>query len=274
MARKAVIAAILGAVATTVAAAVAGPVIGWADPTPAARTRTAGIPLNVRAAPSATAQRIRALPDGSALALACRVTGQRIAGTVRTTADWDRLDGGGYVSDAYVVRPHPPRRCAGPTGVPERDRFLARAAPLARQGMRTYAVPASVTLAQAILESGWGASALSREHDNFFGIKCFRGVPGPIAAACHTYRTHECDRKGRCHATRASFRGYRSMRDSFRDHGRFLTVNSRYRDAFRHSHAPDRFARAVAAAGYATSPAYGGDLVELMRRYDLYRYDR
>ncbi|HEY3503778.1 MAG TPA: sporangiospore maturation cell wall hydrolase GsmA [Actinocatenispora sp.] len=274
MPSKAVVVALVGAVVTAVTAAVVGPMIGWADPAPTAKARTAGTPLNVRTAPSVTAARLRTLPDGSALALACRVSGQRITGVVRTTTDWDRLDGGGYVSDAYVVRPRRPGTCPGRTGVPERDRFLAQAAPLAQQGMRTYAVPASVTLAQAILESGWGASALSRDHDNFFGIKCFHGVHGPIAAACHTYRTHECDRKGRCHATRASFRGYWSMRDSFRDHGRFLTVNSRYRGAFRHSHAPDRFARAVAAAGYATSPAYGRDLVELMRRYDLYRYDR
>lgn len=274
MPRKAVIAAVTGTAVAVVTAAVAGPVIGWADEATTARARTAGPALNVRAAPAASARRLRTVADGSELAPACRVPGQRITGAVRTTSDWDRLTDGGYVSDAYVERPHRPRACPGPAGEPDRDGFLARAAPLARQGMRTYRVPASVTLAQAILESGWGASELSRDHANYFGIKCFHGVHGPIAAACHTYRTHECDEAGRCRSTSASFRAYRSMRDSFRDHGRFLTVNSRYRNAFRHSRAPDRFARAVAAAGYATSPTYGRRLVELMRRYDLYRYDR
>nr|BFE89316.1 hypothetical protein GCM10020093_119180 [Planobispora longispora] len=62
--------------------------------------------------------------------------------------------------------------------------------------------------------------------------------------------------------------------DSFKDHGRFLASSARYRAAFAHTADPDRFARKIAKAGYATDPGYPAKLIKLMRTYDLYRYDR
>lgn len=150
--------------------------------------------------------------------------------------------------------------------------FIARVAEPARAGMRQYRVPASVTIAQAILESGWGGSGLTRRDHNFFGIKCF-GSPGTIAVGCRSYATSECGSSG-CYRTSAQFRAYRHATDSFADHGRFLVVNDRYRNAFNYTSNPDRFAVEIHKAGYATSPTYAQNLTKIMKQYDLYRFDR
>lgn len=168
-----------------------------------------------------------------------------------------------------------------PTSVPARtavagpvdtEAFLRRVAKPARRSHQRHQVPASVTIAQAILESGWGRSRLASVDRNYFGIKCSAGQPGPIASGCRSYETSEHDGKG-YHRVIAKFRVYRTVGGSFRDHGAFLKNNTRYRAAFRYSRAPERFARAIAAAGYATSPTYADSLIGLMRRYDLYRFD-
>ncbi|MBG0818619.1 glucosaminidase domain-containing protein [Planomonospora sp. ID82291] len=138
--------------------------------------------------------------------------------------------------------------------------------------MRATGVPASVTLAQAILESGWGRSTLSTRDRNYFGIKC-SGGPAGRAAGCRDYPTTECG-SGGCGKTTASFRTYRTAADSFADHGDFLASNRRYRAAFAHTGDPDRFAQEIAKAGYATDPAYPGKLTALMRTHGLYGYDR
>ena len=141
----------------------------------------------------------------------------------------------------------------------------------AQASQREFKVPASVTLAQAILESGWGKSKLAVQDRNYFGIKCFGG-PGGYAAGCRDYPTTECG-SGGCGKTTASFRTYRTAADSFADHGAFLVSNSRYRPAFAHTGDPDRFAQEIAKAGYATDPAYPTKLIGLMRTHDLSRYD-
>jgi flagellar protein FlgJ len=152
------------------------------------------------------------------------------------------------------------------------SRFIAGLAGAAQASARRYHVPASVTLAQAILESGWGASGLSTADRNYFGIKCLNGVRGPIAVACHTHPTTECG-GGRCWPTAASFRVYRTVADSIVDHGRFLVVNPRYTRAFAYRDHPDQFAAALQRCQYATSPTYARSLQALMRQYHLYRYD-
>lgn len=175
--------------------------------------------------------------------------------------------------------PHPTpvhaSQAAAVTGTVDTAAFLRRVARPARDGYRAYRVPASVTIAQAILESGWGRSGLAVNDSNYFGIKCSGGKFGTIAIGCHDYPTSEYDRRTRRYKkVTASFRVYRSAGGSFRDHGAFLRYNSRYAPAFRYSRAPERFAQAIAAAGYATSPTYASSLIRLMRQYNLYRYDR
>jgi len=137
--------------------------------------------------------------------------------------------------------------------------------------MHQYTIPASVTIAQAILESGWGRSTLTRFDHNYFGMKCF-GDPGPIAIGCRDYATHECNSSG-CFPTTASFRAYVDATQSYADHGRLLGTVARYHAALQYVHDPDRYALALQQAGYATSPTYAANLISLMRRYDLYRYD-
>ena len=129
-----------------------------------------------------------------------------------------------------------------------------------------------MTIAQSILESGWGRSGLTRRDHSYFGIKCF-GTPGTIAVGCRTYATTECE-GDRCFPTTAAFRAYRNAAGSFADHGNFLKVNSRYQNAFKYSTNPDQFAREIHKAGYATSPSYANDLIALMKQYNLYRYDK
>ena len=136
--------------------------------------------------------------------------------------------------------------------------------------MARYRVPASVTIAQAILESGAGASTLTRLDHNVFGMKCF-GSPGSVAIGCRGYATFEC--QPGCSSTHASFRAYTDIADSFIDHGQMLATLSRYQRCFAYAHDPDRFAQALQDAGYATDPHYARSLIRLMQQYNLYRYD-
>ncbi|MFD8496564.1 glucosaminidase domain-containing protein [Amycolatopsis sp. NPDC059657] len=145
--------------------------------------------------------------------------------------------------------------------------FIDSAGPAAQRGKADYGVPASVTVAQSILESGWGRSAVN---NNYFGIKCGSSGPGPIALGCADFITLEC-----CpvHEVLASFRTYASMEDSFRDHGLFLASRARYAKAFAYPDDPNQFIREVHAAGYATDPGYSDKVIGLMQKYGLYRFD-
>jgi flagellar protein FlgJ len=254
---------------TGTAARAAGPVAGT--------VRTADGAVNVRAGASRSAAVAGRLANGAAVAIVCGVAGERVAGTVRTTNQWDRLTSGRYVSHAYVVSGAVPV-CAGsaaPTSGANLTtaQFIAAAVPGAQQGWREFGVPPSVTIAQAILESGWGRSGLAANDRNYFGIKCFDGRYGTIASGCHAYATSECTKAGTCYRTTATFRTYRTMADSFRDHGNFLRVNSRYRPAFQYTRNADAFLYQIWKAGYATDPQYVPKTRALMASYDLYRYD-
>jgi flagellar protein FlgJ len=233
--------------------------------------------LNVRRNASTWHDPVDRLLAGAVVAARCQLAGESIDGSVRTTSQWLQIGDVGYITDAYVD--WAPRRPALPWCDPPADpaprrqpAFIDWAGEHARAGWVQYQVPASVTVAQSINESGWGRSGLTVTGNSYFGIKCF-GTPGPLAAGCRPYNTSECDDRG-CFPTTATFRVYDSASDSFVDHGRFLTVNSRYRPAFAHTADPDRFAREIHRAGYATDPTYSDKLIALMREHDLYRFDR
>lgn len=243
---------------------------------PGAVVRTGGSALNIRDNASTWNSPVGQLANGAAVAARCQLDGENVAGRARTSSRWLRV-AGGYVSDAYVHWPSGRPTldwCDQPADPPpgSRARFVEWAAEQAAASRQAYGVPVSVAIAQAINESGWGGSSLSTEGNAYFGIKCF-GIPGPIAAGCRPYATSECGPNG-CGPTVDTFRVYASAAGSFRDHGRFLTVNSRYRPAFDHTDDPDRFAREIHKAGYATDPSYSDKLIGLMRQYDLYRFDR
>lgn len=157
------------------------------------------------------------------------------------------------------------------SGVTLPTSFIAASAAPAQRSQREWKVPASVTIAQAILESGWGRSGLSRNDHNYFGIKCT--TRGPLAIGCRSYPTTEVLPDGTSVKIKASFRVYASAADSFSDHGRFLATSSRYRAAFRYTTDPNRFIAEVAKAGYATSPTYAAHIQRLIATYQLDRYD-
>lgn len=133
---------------------------------------------------------------------------------------------------------------------------------IAMREMKTHKIPASITLAQGLLESGAGNSALAREAKNHFGIKCHKGWKG------ETY-TMDDDAKDEC------FRKYDNVEDSFRDHSEFLCTHSRYAALFDLEITDYRgWAKGLKAAGYATNPKYAQLLIDRIDLYDLTKYDR
>ncbi|MBG0567515.1 sporangiospore maturation cell wall hydrolase GsmA [Actinoplanes aureus] len=245
------------------------------------RVRSSDGSVNVRRGPSTQSAGAGRFTNGAALKLVCSTTGTRVSGTVRTSSQWDRLTDGRYISHAYVVsaavkacpaaKPAPAVATPAPVLTPEQ--FIKAAVPGAQQGWRQYGVPPSVTIAQAILESGWGKSSLSATDRNYFGIKCQAGYYGPHATGCHVYKTNECTKAGRCFETSDAFRTYASMARSFRDHGHFLRNNKRYAPAFTYTKDANKFIWQVWKAGYATDPKYYTKVTGIMATYDLYRYN-
>lgn len=235
-------------------------------------------PLNARSGAHLSSPKVGTIANGAALVVSCVVWGDTINGTQGTTGAWNRLINGWFVSDAYVQwRPSKPFLpwCGQATAsVPPGTTagFIAMTVKPAQASMRADKVPASVTIAQAILESGWGRSSLNRYDHNFFGMKCF-GSPGAIALGCRYYGTTECGPSG-CYSTTDTFRAYRNDTDSYVDHGRALATLPRYRAAFAYTNNPDQFAREIHKAGYATDPNYANSLISLMKQFNLYQYNK
>lgn len=157
-----------------------------------------------------------------------------------------------------------------PGAKPREAAFILEAAQAARVSQRETGIPASVTIAQAILESNWGTSRLSREGQNYFGIKA-RERPGNAGVVW--FDTWEVI-NGQNVVVNAPFRAYASMADSFIDHGRFFVENPRYAAALDARDDAREFAVRIQQAGYATDPAYSDKLIRLMDRFNLYAYDR
>ena len=123
-------------------------------------------------------------------------------------------------------------------------------------------VPASITLAQGILESGAGLSELAVKGNNHFGIKCHSGWTGP---SMHL----DDDRKAEC------FRVYASADESFRDHSDFLRYKDRYKFLFDLDRTDYKgWAYGLKQAGYATDPKYAAKLIQYVEDYGLARYDQ
>jgi hypothetical protein len=148
--------------------------------------------------------------------------------------------------------------------------FLDSAAGAAIVASERTGVPASVTVAQAILESDWGRSQLSQSASNYFGIKALGGLGNDGVV---WMQTGEFDTEGQSYQTTSPFRAYRSLVDSLIDHDLMLSNSKRYADAMAAAGDPRQFAQELAEAGYATDPDYAAKLISLMDRYDLYRLD-
>ena len=150
----------------------------------------------------------------------------------------------------------------------DKTQFLAAAVPLAQASQRAYGVPASLKLAQAILETGWGTSELAIKGKNYFGIKAHRG---PGTAGIVWINTPEFV-NGRWIRINAAFRSYNTMAESFDDSSRYIKGSDRYRRCFE-TKDPKEFARRLQAAGWATDPTYADKLIRIMDNLNLYAYD-
>lgn len=147
--------------------------------------------------------------------------------------------------------------------------FFAELGPGARQSNIDTGIPASFTLAQAALESAWGASGLALQGKNLFGIKALGDWTGPTI----TMPTQEYI-NGQWEQIQAAFRKYDSWAQSLDDHARFFFVNPRYAPALAVRTDPDEFARQVQACGYATNPHYAELIIGIMQYNSLSRqYD-
>lgn len=119
-------------------------------------------------------------------------------------------------------------------------------------------IPASIKLAQGILESGYGGSPLAKKSNNHFGIKCGSGWSGKTVQY-----------KGSC------YRVFKNGNDAYKEHSSFLVKGSRYDDLFKLKRNDYKgWAKGLRKAGYATNPKYPSILIELIERYKLYNYDK
>ncbi|WP_321330875.1 glucosaminidase domain-containing protein [uncultured Bacteroides sp.] len=139
--------------------------------------------------------------------------------------------------------------------------YINKYSSLAVDQMKAHHIPASITLAQGLLESGAGYSELARTSNNHFGIKCGTNWQGPSVS-------HDDDARQEC------FRAYKSAADSYEDHSAFLKRGARYAFLFRLDITDYKaWARGLKQAGYATDPSYANRLITIIEDYELYKYD-
>ena len=140
--------------------------------------------------------------------------------------------------------------------------YIEKYAPIAVVEMHEYKIPASITLAQGILESGSGRSTLATKSNNHFGIKCHKGWKGD-------YVRHDDDELQEC------FRKYKYPENSYKDHSIFLTSRSRYSKLFElNIYNYKGWARGLKKAGYATDKKYPQKIITIIEDYKLYEFDK
>jgi flagellum-specific peptidoglycan hydrolase FlgJ len=153
------------------------------------------------------------------------------------------------------------------------NEFLRMVVPAAQAAQRRYGVPASVTIAQAILESsnalGWGQSQLATEANNFFGIKAtdHKNPEHYIELKTHEYLNNHIE------LVDAQFARYEDPAESFDAHARLLAVAKRYEPCMFAAADPELFCMRLQQCGYSTNPSYGVTLFKLIKEYDLTQYD-
>ena len=141
------------------------------------------------------------------------------------------------------------------------ENYIKKYRELAVEEMKKYHIPASITLAQGLLESGAGQSTLARKSNNHFGIKCGSDWRGKTVS-------HDDDARGEC------FRAYKHPKDSYEDHSKFLAGRSRYASLFKLKITDYKgWARGLKKAGYATNPRYADQLIGIIELYELHKYD-
>lgn len=162
-----------------------------------------------------------------------------------------------YANSDNSTRTEAPRKGSYANIVEE---YIADFSEVAQEEMRIYKIPASITLAQGILESGAGRGDLTRRANNHFGIKCHDWEGDKVY--------HDDDRSQEC------FRKYNDPKYSYRDHSLFLSQRRRYADLFElDADDYEAWAKGLRAAGYATDRMYPKKLIDIIERYNLDRFD-
>jgi len=140
------------------------------------------------------------------------------------------------------------------------EQYISEYSEIAMEEMRIYKIPASITLAQGILESGAGRGELTRRANNHFGIKCHDWEGDKVY--------HDDDRSQEC------FRKYNDPKYSYRDHSLFLSERRRYADLFELDIDDyEAWAKGLRSAGYATDRLYPRKLIDMIERYQLNQFD-
>ena len=161
--------------------------------------------------------------------------------------------------DLYPMPENPGRFVKFPNASTEE--YIETFSEIAQYEMKAFGIPASITLAQGILESGSGKGELTRKTNNHFGIKCHTGWEGE-------FDFHDDDERGEC------FRKYNHPMFSFRDHSIFLSSRSRYKFLFNFRRDDyKKWAHGLRQAGYATDRKYPQKLIYLIERYNLNQFD-
>ena len=152
-------------------------------------------------------------------------------------------------------------------GVTQPTDYIERYSKIAVREMHRSGIPASITLAQGILESSWGKGALALKANNHFGIKCKRSWTGA------TFYIKDDDYK-RGKLIKSCFRSYDNAEDSYLDHTDFLLTNARYQKLFSYGHTNyKKWAHGLKKAGYATDKRYAYKLISTIKKYNLNRFD-
>lgn len=165
--------------------------------------------------------------------------------------------------DAVKKAPTPAPVAWSSDKIARQKQYVERYATLAQGEMKKYGIPASITLAQGLLESDAGASKLARDHNNHFGIKCFQRNCAPGHCVNYSDDSHK-----------DFFRKFSTTWDSYRAHSQFLQ-----RDHYKHLHKLSRtdykgWAHGLQKAGYATDKGYADKLIRVIEDLKLHRYDR
>jgi len=237
---------------------------GSQPPTPA---RTAGTAPTALTAPQTVAAAAAVPGTSNAAPVATLQEAQQGAAVIpglTTTAH--RLSAGSTANRAGPYTRHQPAAAvSAPLGGSAQQAFISQIAPGAIATQSKYGVPAAVTIAQAIDESGWGQSVLASKDHNLFGIK------GAGPAGSDMLPTQEFQ-NGQIVSTIAPFRVYHNLAQSIDDHGKLLATSGYYSQSMAQRQNPNAFAAALTGV-YATDPGYGARLISLMQQYQLYRYN-
>jgi flagellum-specific peptidoglycan hydrolase FlgJ len=224
-----------------------------------------GLPASGTATESSTSTASADVPGASGTPAATRAGKPAAAGSAGSASSKKPASTKAPASTKKTPSPSSAGRAYATPGTAQQQAFINLVAPGAVAAQQRYGVPAAVTIAQAIEESAWGGSGLAANYHNLFGIKG-TGPAGSVSLPTSEYYN------GEWVTIDAQFRVYYNDAQSIADHAELLATSGYYTRAMADRAVPDAFANDLTGV-YATDPDYGGNLIALMKLYNLYRFD-